>query len=220
MLNMGTSVITVRVGCEPNHTDFTVHENLIRASSEFFQAALGRPWRESQERIVRLPECDATVYKIYINWLYTGLLYAVPAGPSSSIGVSSSLVRGYLLGDYLQDADFRDNIIDALVEWNKDAETAQRTSFLSSWIGAADDQTCTGGPLQKLLVDMTVWDTSHAWWTSVIPKMPVSFVQDVCVGFSARCRIASIANPLRQQYKRCTYHSHGDKACYITEQTR
>jgi hypothetical protein len=165
---MGTKVITVRVGREPSHTDFTVHEDPIRASSLFFQAAFLRPWRESQERIVRLPECDATAFQIYTHWLYSGLLCAIPSGASSSTGASSSLVRGYLLGDYLLDTNYKDIIMDGLVEWNKDAGVAQRLTFLNSWINIVDDKTRQDSPLRKLLVDITVWDVAHPWWASVI----------------------------------------------------
>jgi hypothetical protein len=217
---MGTKVITVRVGREPSHTDFTVHEDPIRASSVFFQTTFRHPWRESQERIVRLPECDATAFQIYTHWLYSGLLCAIPSGASSSNGASSSLVRGYLLGDYLKDTNYKDIIMDGLVEWNKDTDVAQRLSFLKSWINTVDDKTSGDDPLRKLLVDITVWDVAHPWWASVIAKMPVSFVQDVCLGLSARYKLANAGNPLRGGVGGCAYHSHGAKPCYLTDQTR
>jgi hypothetical protein len=217
---MGTKVITVRVGREPNHTDFTVHEDPIRASSKFFQAALGRPWRESNERIVRLPECDSKAFKIYAHWLYSGLLCAIPAGASSSIGVSSSLVHGYLLGDYLQDASYRDNIMDSLFEWYRAAEAAQRSRFLSSWIGVVDAKTCDENPLRKFLVDIVVWHTTHAWWSSVIAKMPVNFVYSVCVGLSARYRNRGPSISALGEDSGCLYHSHGDEPCYLAKQPR
>ncbi|KAI4906272.1 hypothetical protein J4E90_010745 [Alternaria incomplexa] len=220
MPSMGTKVVTVRVGREPNHTDFTVHEDPIRASSAFFQTAFRHPWRESLERVVRLPECDAIDFQIYTHWLYSGLLCAIPSEVSGSNGVSSSLVRGYLLGDYLQDASYRDTIIDGLIEWDRHADDAPRTSFLSSWINIVDDKTSEGNPLQKLLVDITVWRTSHVWWTSVIAKLPANFVRDVCIGLSTRYRVDGAVFPVRIQANNCAYHSHGDKPCGITEQPK
>ncbi|KAI4704423.1 hypothetical protein J4E81_001489 [Alternaria sp. BMP 2799] len=218
--SMGTKVITVRVGREPNHTDFTVHEDPIRASSAFFQTAFRHEWLESQERVVRLPECDATAFQIYTHWLYSGLLCAIPSGASSSNGVSSSLVSGYLLGDYLQDGNYRDTIMDALIEWNRTTDAAQRASFLTSWTNTVYDKTREGNPLQKLLVDITVWDAPHNWWASVIAKMPASHVQDVCLCLSARYKAAGAKNPLRPGISSCVYHSHGHKPCGVTEKAK
>jgi hypothetical protein len=217
---MGTKVITVRIGHEPNHTDFTVHEDPIRASSKLFQVDLCRPWRESNERIVRLPVYEATAFKIYVHWLYSGLLCATPVGARSSISVSSSLVRGYLLADYLQDSNYQDNIMDSLVEWNRNAEAAECMSFLSSWIRVVDKKTCEGNPLQKLLVDVVVWKTTRDWWGSVIAEMPVKFVYSVCLGLSARNQAQRTAISPFSKVSGCSYHSHGDEPCYLAEQSR
>jgi hypothetical protein len=116
---MGTKVLAVRVGPEGQHTDFTVHEQLICASSEFFKAAMGREWRESEERLVRLLSCQAKAFQIYVQWLYSGRLYASQCGgPELKIEAEKcNFMQGYLLGDYLQDINYKDTLLDALREW-------------------------------------------------------------------------------------------------------
>jgi len=111
---MGTKVIAVRVGEEPNHTDFTVHEKLICESSEFFKATLGRDWRESKERLVKLPSFEAKEFQIYVQWLYTGRLHvsAPGSGSTKSSADKSNITNGYTLGDFLQDTDYRDTLLE------------------------------------------------------------------------------------------------------------
>jgi hypothetical protein len=103
---MGTKVIVVRVGTEPKHNDFSVHENLIRLSSPFFEAVLSREWEESKERVVKLPGCNPHAFCVYIHWLYIGQLHS-----KFQLNVISNLdgqwewvnhVKASLLSNYLQ----------------------------------------------------------------------------------------------------------------------
>jgi hypothetical protein len=218
MSSMGTKIIAVRVGPEPHHADFTIHEDLVRKSSLFFQAALSHEWRESQERIVKLPACHIAAFKLYTQWLYTGRLYALPAGPNASLQESSNLVRGFFIGDYVQDVNFQDSIIDALIEWNRKTGVTQREGILNAWVRTVLQKTSRFGPLHKLLVDVTVWDASHTWWVSEAANFPIEFVQDVAIGLSMRCKAGGVSSSLRAGLSHCKYHSHGDKPCYRAEQ--
>ncbi|CAO2651947.1 Nn.00g002300.m01.CDS01 [Neocucurbitaria sp. VM-36] len=218
ILKMGTKVIAVRVGVEPNQTDFTVHEALIRKSSPFFQACLSRPWRMPQERVVRLLRCRPAAFTIYVQWLYTNRLHAFPVNPSGADAESTNLVYGCDLGYYLQDGNYQDTIIDAMILWKKKVETADRSKFISSWAETIYKVTTTSSPFRKLLVDMIVWDTSHDWRVRSMGALPYELIQDIVIGLSARCEGRPGASPLEDEPS-CSYHCHGKKPCYKADQT-
>jgi hypothetical protein len=123
-------------------------------------------------------------------------------------------MRGYLLGEYLQDCDFRDRIMDALIEWNLTAPAVQRATFLSSWTVNAEKHTIKGSPLFKLMADMIIWYMSYTWWISVVDKLPAAFVADVSVGLFTRLRSSTCANALSKGVVHCRYHCHKEGRCY------
>lgn len=61
------------MGVQPEAQDFTVHEGLISARSEFFRNALKVPWKESEERTIPLPEDEPKVFPVYLKLLYVSL---------------------------------------------------------------------------------------------------------------------------------------------------
>jgi hypothetical protein len=54
---------------------FTVHENIVKASSEFVRLALRGDWAEASSRIIPLPEDEPAVFSVYQHWLYNGLIH-------------------------------------------------------------------------------------------------------------------------------------------------
>lgn len=42
------AILTIRVGKEPNHTDFMAHESFLTARSEFFRRAMDGNWKEAE----------------------------------------------------------------------------------------------------------------------------------------------------------------------------
>ncbi|KAF2686703.1 hypothetical protein K458DRAFT_252646, partial [Lentithecium fluviatile CBS 122367] len=112
-------VIAVRVGPEGKHKKFAVHKNLLRDSSPFFKAASSNDWLESETRLVTLPEGEPLAFKLYAQWLYTGRLH-VEYNKGETEGANNkswdALIDGYLLGEYLQDTMYRDQLVDAIVK--------------------------------------------------------------------------------------------------------
>lgn len=66
----GHEMITVLVG--PTKEKFTVYENLLRASSQFFRAALNKQWVEGQLRTIEFPEEEPAVFELFVDWLTSG----------------------------------------------------------------------------------------------------------------------------------------------------
>ncbi|KAF2653382.1 hypothetical protein K491DRAFT_718104 [Lophiostoma macrostomum CBS 122681] len=61
-------IITFEIG--PDHVKYQVHRNLLTHYSEYFQKALSRPWRESEDSKVVLDDIDPSTFDVFINWLY------------------------------------------------------------------------------------------------------------------------------------------------------
>lgn len=96
---------------------FSVHEKLIRASSQFFDKAMSGAWLESAHRTIQLPEDEAEIFGIYVHWLYYGTL---PVCCNDS-GLPENqeylkIVKAYTLGDKLMDTKFQNAAIDAIIE--------------------------------------------------------------------------------------------------------
>ncbi|KAF2998517.1 hypothetical protein E8E13_004340 [Curvularia kusanoi] len=67
---LDSPVIRVVVGDESFTKDFFVHEALICSYSPFFQNAMKKEWKESEERKVTLPEDEPNVFLTYMKIIY------------------------------------------------------------------------------------------------------------------------------------------------------
>jgi hypothetical protein len=97
----------------PSTVDFSVHEQLICTHSPFFANALNGSWAEADSRVVPLPDDAPPTFAVYRTWLYTGLLACTNGSDSDEWEL---LACAYVLGEKLQDSDFKDTVIDAMVE--------------------------------------------------------------------------------------------------------
>ncbi|KAH4300166.1 hypothetical protein HBH64_098990 [Parastagonospora nodorum] len=218
LLQMGTKIIAVRVGAEPKHTDFSVHESLIRLSSPFFEAALSREWKESQERIVKLPEGNAHAFRIYVHWLYTSQLCSKLQFNHVSLNDGqwewANLVKGYLLGDYLQDIDFKDSVMDAMIDWGNEAARECSDAPPHSSIEVYQ-QTGKTSPLRRIVLDFTTWRIINNFPVSMNDyQFPSDFLTAVVTCLTERIRSGKVVRPGFVDKKYCHYHCHGDRTCY------
>jgi hypothetical protein len=218
---MGITVINIRVGPEPSHTDFTVHENLLRKSSPFFEAALGREWLESEERVVRLPTNGAKAFQVYSQWLYTGRLHTrLSSDRKIKYGLREEwkcLVSAYLLGEYLQEITFRDSVMDAMQEWVQ----LYTTMSINAYESATEiyDNTSSGSPLRLLVTDLTVWRANDLFWIEEQQfRLPPEFTWSLAIGLRTRLtgRESSLEvdEPFARRRDTCHYHCHGLQQCY------
>ena len=51
---------------------FTLHTELAKRSSKFFEAAMSRDWKEAKEKEVVLEEYTVDEFEGYLQWLTTG----------------------------------------------------------------------------------------------------------------------------------------------------
>ncbi|KAF1983945.1 hypothetical protein K402DRAFT_295395, partial [Aulographum hederae CBS 113979] len=96
---------------------FHVYEDLIRSSSVIFDNALRPEWNESEERVVPLLDFDPETFDTYLKWLFTRKLYKFRADQDTSsthLCGAEWLNKAYALGDYVQDDDFKDCVLDGM----------------------------------------------------------------------------------------------------------
>ncbi|KAF2427729.1 hypothetical protein EJ08DRAFT_699467 [Tothia fuscella] len=107
------NVLEVHVGPEPA-TRFVVHEELVKSTSSFFQKALTNGWKEAQERCVKLPLQEPQHFHVYVHWLYSRMV----ATPEDNTLADLYRAKMFILGDILQDDQFKDAVLDALAFYN------------------------------------------------------------------------------------------------------
>ncbi|KAL3477662.1 hypothetical protein BJX99DRAFT_269739 [Aspergillus californicus] len=156
---------TIKVLVGSKEQPFFVHETLVRMASPFFDKAMNHPWKESQERCVKLPEDDPRSFEIFAHWLYFGKL-AVNS-EETSIEIDDrylQLAKAYVLGNKLLCIKFQNDIIDAFIE-------------KSDWrgehgVGLFPDEDCVmvvygnsmpSSPIRRLLVNMYVEHGDGSW---------------------------------------------------------
>lgn len=191
-----------------NNADFIVHESIIRKHSPFFEAAMGRNWKEAKERLVLLPDHEPIAFRLYLQWIYTHRL-AITFKDEPPF---DALIDGYILGDYLEDGDFRDAMTDAILEMVVDEGLP-----LSS-IPRVYDNTSEKALLRCALIDLLVHHAESRTWISRARKerqFPDEALYDIIEKLAdyktedcLPIRLVSlIANP-------CPYHEHQHGVCY------
>lgn len=72
-------VVKVWVGGEDyGYQEFYVHSKLISKKSAFFDRALKGPFREAQERTIRIQDENPLIFEFFLTWVYTSQLPSLP----------------------------------------------------------------------------------------------------------------------------------------------
>lgn len=150
--------ITVRVGPTSDHStakNFTVHEDKIRLQSPFFEAALGREWKEAEERLVSLPEHEPDAFRLYLGWLYQKKIFVASVSLEKKLEcviLRGLLCHGYLLGVYIQDDDFQDAMMDAIIHI-----TVSAGYFFASDLKSLYTCTLDPSPIRRFMIDTIIY---------------------------------------------------------------
>ena len=193
--------IAVLVGLEERL--FQVSQKIICESSKFFKAATTGPWKESSEKIVRLPEADAHIFGIYIGWLHTAILdlsktpddlplpqYSEDV-PDGIVGnIRTIIVDSYILGDMSQDSEFCNDVVDDFIRLTEEMNSLPDVGALAAiWTKLPQQST-----MRKLLVDYfsadikisTFLEDAHMYPTEFILEIAKAGIRDGDVGKDAR----------------------------------
>jgi hypothetical protein len=190
------------------------------------QTTFGGEWRESHERRVSLPETKVADFEVYLEWLYTGQV--VTLDKMKDLG--PTLLRLYVLGDFLVDDRFCNAVIDSLIR-----ESSSRWPFLRFWpadINSAWDKTMPGSRLRKVLIDLMIRDLSgemtapcfrgkgtwcHAVTAEILSRMAenkqvaVKMFTVLAEQVEMRQSMSSAVEHPRDNKNKCAdYHKHGE----------
>ncbi|KAF1974841.1 hypothetical protein BU23DRAFT_425604, partial [Bimuria novae-zelandiae CBS 107.79] len=97
---------------------FWVHEKFICQKSAFFRAALNGYWKESEAKVVKLPEDNPEDFNTYLALMHTDVVHHAHCNEDDTQTMSEDLHRLcslYLLADKLQDYKSMNAIIEVLV---------------------------------------------------------------------------------------------------------
>lgn len=183
----------------------------MRANSAFFEAALGRNWKEAADRVVRLPEEDEAQFHIFVQWVYRGLYRRWQDGARFSV---HDLAHLYTMGSRLQEHDFQDAVIDfILYKW----ETV-RMKPKNDTIHYVFQNTPSNDLLRRLLIDVCARCTTLAPFETNASNPIAEFYYEL-----AKAAIVGIKGSkedvIVDARQNCSYHQHGGKTFYRADLT-
>jgi len=208
-----SKITTLVVGVDER--EYQVHQDLLSSNSPYFTAAVKEEWKEGQQRRIPLPDDSPAAVDLYIQWLYSSRIFSQQPLEKLEEGYDELqiLIDGFIFGEKIQDGDFKDAIIDALIAsvstvgkedkyWYPSGEKADRVY----------KATAPGSPLRRLLVDMHVHHGLRGW---VEDGANPEFLTDLVRDLLDVCDVSHKSDPTRQDVSSCPYHHHGDDAqCY------
>lgn len=181
-------------------------------------AALKSGFQEAKERSITFPEDDPELFNIFANFVYTG--YIRSRKPNDIILDRNfdcewdRLGTMWVLGEKLQAAEFKDAVVDALVEKLRAGSKHPATMHQTVYPGGA-------GPsgMRRLLVDIAAWTWSKTQLESTERKEEwVGFFFDLAVKLQTLVGARRPIAPWKTDSgPECLYHDHeSEKACYKT----
>ncbi|KAM0721339.1 hypothetical protein Q7P37_003043 [Cladosporium fusiforme] len=141
------AVTTTTLAVGEEGEEYKVHEALLSERSQFFASATKEDWEEGREHRVPLPDDTPD-----------------PAEEREEDKRSKNahefdlLISSFVFGEKVQDGDFKDAIIDALIHAvAMQDEAGKRWYPTGKWTTQAYSGTPEGSPIRRLLVDMYVF---------------------------------------------------------------
>jgi hypothetical protein len=138
------------------------HEDLLTYHSEFFRAALGGGFKEAEEKTVRLPTEDTTIFEFFQFWMYYGRfpsevqkddreLANLWAKEPDSDFYSGRLIAMYVFGDQYQVTELRRYALDTIFDHIVGEEDALMPETSSTKL--AYSKLSPSSPMIRFLVD-------------------------------------------------------------------
>lgn len=175
-------------------------------------------WGTSITGSLTLKEEDPEVFEIYLHWLYCETLPVQNDNPGSEGNTEyAQLAKAYVLGEMLQDVNFKDAVLDAILIKSRSKVSDGQTWFP---IGAPIRYIYEGSPessaARRLLVDLYAYHGKAEWLTHWENKddWPKQFLLDLAIAALAKrhCPPVPLAKP-----GACEYHEHipDPNSCYL-----
>jgi hypothetical protein len=195
-----------------------VHRNLIAASSAFFRKMLDGGSKE-KDCVVRLPTQDFETVSTYVQWLYVGKIFSSKCGDiypdNKGTQEWGRLLKLAILGDTIQDRQFRNGVIDALID-----VVVERGKYPASLVARAFEKLPPQSLFRRLLIDFWIWMPSRSeeawttWFRNEAPPPdvvdgPTKFWLEVAKG-SSKLALNGVKEDAKLPWiaNRCQYHEH------------
>lgn len=185
---------------------YTVHEDLVKPSSEFVRLALRGDWQEASTRVIPLPDDEPAVFSVYLHWLYNGLLHTSRQGLmtwSESDAEYEMLVKAYILGEKIIDVTFKNSVIDAILE------KVAKNTFNKRLTSLVFDNTPSGSALRRLWMDVYYYAGAAEWLEPTLAGDTIS--AEFMIEFSRyqmQKRTSPSSSDKLDLSLGCTYHEH------------
>jgi hypothetical protein len=196
---------------------FVVHEDILCKGSPFFASACKEEWKQGREHYIPLKDDEPSIVDLYLQWIYTGRIFSRPSdeGGSESEEELSILVESFIFGEKVQNGDFKDAVVDAIVSSFPTPTTKKKKPppppSLALCVDKAYAGTPEASPLRNLLVAMYMTRGRRAWLHGTTNK---DFLADLAGRLLDERRWAMAELDLKD----CEFHQHGDdKPCYRTK---
>ncbi|KAK6436349.1 hypothetical protein LTR95_007457 [Oleoguttula sp. CCFEE 5521] len=195
-----------KVGCRS-----AIHELIIKSGSDFVRLALTGGWQEAQTNLVKLPVDDLGIFAVYQRWVYYGDLRTMSHRSNAQCDIREYevLVNAYVLGEKIMDSDFKDAVIDGIIE-----KLPAEASFDVQLTPLIYEGTPTKCALRWLWLDVYYHSGTAAWLDNELCHSHPDFLSEYGESKS-QSRIAG-AKPCAVAYMgdTCHYHEHGSRPCY------
>lgn len=218
-------MIELHIGPEYEHEKFAIHKDRATRHSEFISKALDRKkgWKEAKEGFIRLPEESPQAIEMFGVFIDTGHIHLIPSDREqgdmtpeleSQEDIWSCLEDAWLLGERLLSTQFKDAVVDNLVEQLRTTAEVPKKMYKAIYRGSVG----TSG-MRRLLVDLAVftWLPNEVREQTPDPEC-VEYFKDLCF-LSMRRHTNSVPSsaPFDRADTGCYYHDHGeDGVCYKT----
>lgn len=200
---------------------FTIHKELACQESAFIKAALRHDWQESKQGVIYLPDHDPEHFRLFQLWVYNRSIFSAKTGEADKIGGTEHewdrLASAWALGSYLQAPDFRDAVVDAIID-----KATTSTNCTQNMHEIIYPNSQANAPIRKLLADIASWRwdrftlnglKKEASWADFFYDLSGALIarRDSFEGFHA---------PLRLKHA-CSYHEHSPtgSTCHKTKYT-
>lgn len=198
---------------------FVLHQAIVCTTSLFFRAICNGKWKESEERLLRLPEVDPEMFSIYLGFLYNrkvdmreersaDMKSLKTVTGEALIHLHDRAIHAYALGEMVQDAAFRNAVVDEMrFVWTQPGQVGHQRSIQTLCATVSHRS-----KLMRYFVDRwAVADYSDCSFRDFYKHLPTNFVLELaCVHTEERDM--HVADRRVSARDRCFYHDHESEA--------
>ncbi|CAK1366128.1 unnamed protein product [Cercospora beticola] len=208
---------TVIILVGPSVKSYTVHPTILTNHSRFFRAIFSNhTFRESYEKVARLPEVDVGIFQIYITYVYSGNIVLSKHEGGEEYGKDNDpdgvmrfqiLVQLYSLANYLHDGNLKNSIIDYLMGLNELLDSGATAAAITL---AFETNAQESSALCRLLVDTYLFSCYPKFLKDSWNDLPSAFIGSLTFGWAQASWDKSTVYAHPSAAARCKYHEHDE----------